>query len=304
MIQSVIKTLLISLLWLASITVPAFAQTVFTHRVPEAYASNTPTYEVSVLKLALEKTIAEYGPYEFKAAPKINVSRSLQSIKANTFPNYFASLGYNDNYGKPEEITYIPFPVDLGVLSYRTCFVSQEAAAKIAQINTLDDLRKLSMGQGRGWVDGAILKHNGFEVVEVEPYPNLFKMVAAHRLDLFCRGANEIKEEYARWGQTEGLSYDRHLLIYYPMPIFFYTNSQNKTAIARVTKGLHKAYADGSLMKLWRAHHQASVDFAELDKRKVFRLENPLVKSIDFDYAQFFYKLKIQKTVPDTSHNP
>jgi ABC-type amino acid transport substrate-binding protein len=269
--------------------------------VPEAYANNTPNYEVSVLKLALDKTLKEYGPYELKPAPKINVNRSLQSIKANTFTNYFASLGYNENYGSPDEITYVRFPVDLGVLSYRTCFVPQESLAKIQKINTLDELRKLSMGQGRGWVDGAILKHNGFEVVEIEPYPNLFKMVAAHRLDLFCRGSNEIKEEYERWGETEGLSYDRHLLIYYPMPIFFYTNSQNKQAVARVTKGLYKAYADGSLMKLWRVHHQASVDFAELDKRKVFRLENPLVKSIDFDYAKYFYKLKIQQTVPDNA---
>lgn len=299
MIHSAIKTLLVSSLWLASLTVPSYAQTVFTHRVPEAYASNTPSYEVSVLKLALDKTLKEYGPYELKPAPKINVSRSLQSIKANTFPNYFASLGYNENYGSPEEITYVRFPVDLGVLSYRTCFASQESLAKLATINSLDELRMLSIGQGRGWVDGAILKHNGFNAVEIEPYPNIFKMVAAHRLDLFCRGANEIKEEYDRWMQTEGLGYDRHILIYYPMPIFFYTNSLNKEAVARVTKGLHKAYADGSLMKLWLDYHQASVDFAELDKRKVFRLENPLVKSINFNYAQYFYKLKLQQTLPE-----
>jgi hypothetical protein len=299
MIHSAFKTLLVSSLWLASLTVPSYAQTVFTHRVPEAYASNTPSYEVSVLKLALDKTLKEYGPYELKPAPKINVSRSLQSIKANTFPNYFASLGYNENYGSPEEITYVRFPVDLGVLSYRTCFASQESLAKLATINSLDELRMLSIGQGRGWVDGAILKHNGFNAVEIEPYPNIFKMVAAHRLDLFCRGANEIKEEYDRWMQTEGLGYDRHILIYYPMPIFFYTNSLNKEAVARVTKGLHKAYADGSLMKLWLDYHQASVDFAELDKRKVFRLENPLVKSINFNYAQYFYKLKLQQTLPE-----
>jgi hypothetical protein len=299
MIQSVLKLLLIGSLWLVSAAVmPAEAQTVFTHRVPEAYASSTASYEVSVLKLALDKTLADYGPYELKPAPKINLNRSLQSIKANTFPNYFASLGYNEKYGSSEEITYIPFPIDLGVLSYRTCFASQEALVKLAKIKSLDELRTLSMGQGRGWVDVAILKHNGFNVIEIEPYPNLFKMVAAHRLDLFCRGANEIKEEYDRWMQTEGLGYDRHILIYYPMPIFFYTNSLNKEAVARVTKGLHKAYADGSLMTLWRTHHQASVDFAELDKRNVFRLENPLVKSIDFDYAQYFYPLKIQKKVP------
>ncbi|GGY73757.1 hypothetical protein GCM10011613_18760 [Cellvibrio zantedeschiae] len=269
--------------------------TVFTHRVRDAYVNSSPTYETALLKLALDKTVAEYGPYELKPAPQINVSRSLQSIKANTFPNYFASLGYNESYGSPDEISYIRFPIDLGLLSYRTCFAPQSSLEQLAKINTLDELRKLTIGQGRGWVDGSILKHNGFNVVEVEPYSVLFKMVAAHRLDLFCRGANEIKEEFEQWGTTEGLGYDRHLLIYYPMPIFFYTNSQNKEAIARVTKGLKKAYKDGSLLALWRTQHQASVDFAELDKRKVFRLDNPLVKSVDFDYSKYFYHVNINR---------
>jgi hypothetical protein len=287
--------LLIGTFWIAQVEARNSTPMVFTHSVPEAYVSSTPNYETALLKLALDKTVAEYGPYEFRAAPKINVTRSLQSIKADTFPNYFASFGYNESYGTPEEIAYIRFPIDLGLLSYRTCFAPQSNLDQVAKINTLDELRSLSIGLGRGWVDGSILKHNGFNVVEVEPYPLLFKMVASHRLDLFCRGANEIKEEYERWGQTEGLGYDHHLLIYYPMPIFFYTNSKNKEAITRVTKGLKKAYADGSLLALWREHHQASVDFAELDKRKVFHLENPLVKSINFDYTKYFYQLKIDK---------
>lgn len=268
---------------------------VFTHRVPEAYVSSTPNYEVSALKLALDKTLKEYGPYELRAAPQINVSRSIQSIKNNIFPNYFASLGYNEDYNAIHEITYIRFPVDLGILSYRTCFAAKSALEEISQINTLDELRQFSIGQGRGWVDSMILRYNGFKVVEFEPYPLLFKMAAGHRFDLFCRGANEVKEEYERWGNIEGLGYDRHLLIYYPMPIFFYTNSQNKEAIERVTKGLHMAYNDGSLLELWKQHHQASVDFAELDKRQLFRLENPLTKSIDFDFARYFYRVGTDK---------
>ncbi len=290
----VIQSLSLLLLMLAAET-RAFAQTVFTHRVPESYASETASYETAALKLALDKTIKEYGPYEFKAAPQINLNRVIQSIKTDTFPNYFASLGYNEDYNSNPDITYIRFPVDLGVLSYRTCFVPTIMMDKVAKINTLDELRTLSIGLGRGWVDGYILKHNGFKVVEAESYPVLFKMVAAHRFDLFCRGANEVKEEYERWSNTDGLSYDRHLLIYYPMPLFFYTNSKNKDAIVRVTKGLHKAYADGSLLALWRRHHQSSVGFAELNKRKVFHLDNPLVKSIDFDYAKYFYQLNIEK---------
>lgn len=295
-----IVQLLSSLLLIIAVQARAFAQTVFTHRVPEAYASATPSYEVAVLKLALDKTRHEYGPYELKPAPQINLNRVIQSIKTDTFPNYFASLGYNEDYNSSPEVTYIRFPIDLGILSYRTCFVPTDMIDKVAKINTLDELRTLSIGQGRGWVDGYILKHNGFKVVEADSYPILFKMVAAHRFDLLCRGANEVEEEYERWHNIEGLSYDRHLLIYYPMPIFFYTSSKNKEAIARVTKGLHKAYADGSLLALWRKQHQASVDFAELNKRKVFRLDNPLVKSIDFDYAKFFYKLDINKAAFNT----
>jgi len=282
-------------LLLVLVETAACEPSVFTHRLPEAYASGTSSYEAAVLKLALDKTLQEYGPYELRAAPQININRNVQSIKANTFPNYFASLGYNEDYNLSKDITYIRFPIDLGVLSYRTCFVPDEILGKVANINNLNELRKLSMGQARGWVDNQILKHNGFKVVEAENYSILFKMTAAHRFDLFCRGANEIKEEYERWGKIEGLAYDRHLLIYYPMPIFFYTNSANTKAIERIDKGLHKAYSDGSLLALWRTYNKASVDFAQLSKRKVFRLENPLVKSIDFDYASYFYNVKLDK---------
>jgi len=285
---------LISILLLILAETRAFAQTVFTHRVPEAYVSAIPSYEVSILKLALDKTIDEYGPYEFRAAPAINVTRAVQSIKTNAFPNYLASFGYNEDYNTAE-MDYVRFPIDLGVLSYRTCFAPKTMLDKLAKVKTLDELRKFSVGQGRYWIDSDILRNNGFTVTEVDPYSALFKMTAAHRFDLFCRGLNEIKEEYDRWGTIEGLGYDRHLLIYYPMPIFFYTNSSNKEAIARVNKGLRKAYADGSLMALWREKHQASLDFAALKKRKLFRLENPFVKSIDFDYTKYFYKLDTEK---------
>ncbi|RYY74891.1 MAG: hypothetical protein EOO52_11255 [Gammaproteobacteria bacterium] len=268
-----------------------FAQTVFTHQLPEAYVQASPNFEVSAFKLALDKTVAEYGAYEIRTAPQTNVNRIVQSIKTNAYPNYFASLGYNEGYKSTKEMDYVPFPVDLGVLSYRTCFAPKSMMDKLAKVNSLDDLRQFSMGLGRDWVDVAILRSNGFTVMEVAQYSALFKMTAAHRFDLFCRGVNEIKDEYDHFGSIKGLGYDLHLLIYYPMPILFYTNPSNKEANARVTKGLQMAFADGSLIALWREQHQASVDFARLKKRKVFRLENPLVKSIDFDYTKYFYKL-------------
>lgn len=272
------------------------AETVFTHRVAETEGDTRPNYEVAVLKLALEKTEAEYGSFRLEGAPRINVTRSIHSIRSNSFPNFFYSLGYEKIYDTYKEMNYVPFPIDMGVLGYRTCFTSEKNIEKLAKVTSLEELKAFSHGQGRGWVDGKILAHNGFKVFEVEQYDKLFKMAAANRFDLFCRGANEIKDEYEIYHTMKGLAYDRSVLIYYPMPIFLYTNSTNHLAIERVTKGIKLAYADGSLQKLWSLQHQASVDFAELGKRKIFRLDNPLIDTINFDHEQ--YNIKFDHSNP------
>lgn len=268
----------------------ATAEMVISHRAPETDSDTRPDYEVALLRLALEKTLDEYGPFRLQAVPRINFIRSIFSIRNNIFPNFFYSLGYEESYLQYPEMTYVRFPIDLGLLGYRTCFIPKTIESKVAQITSMDELKQLSIGQGRGWVDSEILKRNGFKVVELDQYDTLFKMVAAHRFDLFCRGATEVEEEYQRWQHYPNFGYDQHLLIYYPLPLFFYTNSSNTQAIERVTKGLLKAYADGSLQKLWAQKHQQSVNFAQLDKRQVFRLNNPLLKSIDTSYEQYIYK--------------
>lgn len=284
---------------LLSVALQSMAQTVFTHRAPESAKDARPEYEVQLLRLALDKTLDEYGPYRLEPSPPINVMRSIFSIRQNSFPNFFFSLGYEEKYLAHPEMAYIPFPIDLGALSYRTCFVSARKQAEVAQVKDMDGLRQFSHGQGRAWVDARILKLNGFRVSEVDNYEQLFRMTAANRFDLFCRGINEILHEHQQHQDLKSLAYDRHLLLYYPMPIFFYTNSNNHEAIARVTKGLHKAFADGSLKALWAEHHQASVDFAGLPQRLLFRLDNPLIKSLDNGYERFNFL-----PMPQTPANP
>jgi len=291
MVRQITLLLRLQLLLLACVAFAAQAETVFTHRAPETDGDTRPNFEVSMLRLALEKTLDEYGPYRLEPAPRINVTRSIHSIRANTFPNYFYTLGYEESYNQYPEMTYVPFPVDLGLLGYRTCFVSKKIKQDVAKITKLEDLRKLSIGQGRGWVDVEILRHNGFQVVELEPYDTLFRMVAANRFDLFCRGANEVKDEYEHWHNLKDFDYDRSFLLHYPMPIFYYTNRANTQAIERVNKGLRKAYADGSLHALWTEQHQSSISFARLDKRRIFELENPLIQNVNKDYTNFVFPL-------------
>lgn len=298
-LSTINSTLAWQLLWawtlLLSYCAQAASETVFTYRASESDRDTRLHYEVAVLRLALEKTTAEYGPFRLEPTPRINVARCMQSVRQHKFTNFFCSLGYTEIYDTYPDVTYVRFPIELGILSYRTCFTNAKTAEKLQKITTLRQLRELTQGLGRDWADVAVLRHNGFKVIEVDQYEALFSMAAAGRFDLFCRGTNEIKEEYDLRHDMNGLVYDRNIVIHYPMPLFLYANKANTAAIERITKGLHKAYADGSLITLWKRKHLPSADFAQLHKRRLFRLENPVVKNIDFDYEKYDYTFLLSR---------
>jgi hypothetical protein len=118
----------------------------------------------------------------------MNYSRAKEYLGVKLLPNYFIKLSYEPDY-KERGMAYVPFPVDLGIVGYRVCFCSPEVAEKVAGVVTLKELRTFSHGQGSGWSDVGILRHNGFKVIEIPNYESLFRMVAADRFDLYCRGA-------------------------------------------------------------------------------------------------------------------
>ena len=80
---------------------------------------------------------------------------------------------------------------------------------------------------------------------------------------------------------------DKTFALVYDLPQFFYTHRSNRELADRVTQGLEMAYADGSLLKLFRSHMSESLRFAEMPKRRVFRLTTPPPKGIDFDYRRY-----------------
>ena len=53
--------------------------------------------------------------------------------------------------------------------------------------------------------------------------------------------------------------------------------------------GLQRANADGSLQRLWQEEYQSSIDAADLAHRHLFKLENPVIKSLKLDYQRYLY---------------
>ncbi|HEY7885673.1 MAG TPA: hypothetical protein VIC08_12090, partial [Cellvibrionaceae bacterium] len=282
------SAVLLSLLLLITTCLSAETDTglVVTYRMPESATDQRHDYETELLRLVLEKTLKQYGPYQLQPGFAMNLPRAISMARNNEAENLFFKTSYSEVLN--QEFAYLPYPLDRGVLGYRVCFVNKDVAEKISQITHVEELKKYTIGQGVGWLDSAILQHNGFQVVESENYANLFLMLAAGRIDLFCRGATEIEAEWQAHRELEGLALDESFALYYPLPRFFWTHTENKVALERINKGLVIALADGSAKTLWQKHHGGKLDFAKLQQRRIFTLENPNVKTINIEYRHFF----------------
>lgn len=255
-----------------------------------AVASNV-SYEVQLLLLALEATKEDFGDYSLVAIEKsVTQPRSIEFMESNRYDNYVRTLGYNQSLSEKNDLIYVKFPAYLGLLGYRTCFLSQAIKEKFAAAKTHQDVLAFSQALGLGWADIEILRSNGFEVVEVSDWISLYKMTAKNRVDLFCRGAGEVLGDYREHIGIPGLAFDREIAIYYPLPHFFYTNKNNKELVARLTVGLHRIYKSGQLEELWLQKFQESIRFINLKQRRLFKFDSPLVHSIDFDYESYIYQ--------------
>jgi len=280
--------LIIIAFWLFTNPVSADLPEIYSIRAPESTSDQRYEYDHAVIELALEKTKGTHGPYEIKVTPPMNYPRAVASAQTNKYPNFFIKHTYEKSLGEGN-LSYVLFPVDLGIVGYRVCFLSETIKEKVETASDLKQIRTFSHGQGKGWSDVAILRHHGMRVVEVAIYENLFGMVARNRFDLFCRGVNELLNEYESHKHIEGLAYDSSMSIAYPLPRFFYTHKGNIKAIKRVKAGLVAAYNDGSLIRLWLDHYKPSIDFAHLNERHIYRIENPRLKGLENGYQKYFY---------------
>lgn len=261
---------------------------VFTHVAAESAADTRQLYNIAVLRLALEKTRPEYGHFRLEPAPRMNTARALEEARRGTYPNFMVMTSFQ-NHMLDSGLDYARFPVDLGIAGFRICFVSPSAKKAVAKAKTLEELRRFSIGQGVGWADVDILRHNHFRVVTAPSYEELFQRVASNNFDLFCRGINELETEYNKRRMLPGLDYDRSFAFSYPLPRFFFSGKQNSKTLERVGKGLLLAHKDGSFRRLWREHYQHAVDFSRLKQRHVFLLETPNTNRIDFDYKRYLF---------------
>lgn len=252
-------------------------------------------YDGEVIKLALEKTREEYGNYEIKPTRAgMNHQRIKSLMKNKSYPNLIYGFSYRNRKEEDNDLRYIHFPIDFGVLGYRVCFVSANKKMAIAATDNLAQLKAFTHIQGAGWADSRILSNAGFKVFESTYYSGMYNIINANRADLYCRGIGEIAEEYERYKYLVNLKLEESFAFYYPFPRYLMLHKDNELAHQRIKKGLDIAYNDGSLLKLWRRYYSASIDFSMLGSRKIYILENVKLKGMENTYQKYFDFLKLE----------
>lgn len=285
--------IIIRCFWLFLFAQPliARAELVVSHRSPYAPGDTHHVYSTALLKLALEKTRIDYGDFRLNPIPPRNYARALKALVDNDYPNLVVETSYEQALNRNANLTFINFPMDLGVLGYRVCFMNPKLKAAGVKPESLEELRKYSFAHGVGWADTLIFRHNGLKVREIDNYDSIFLMIIGGRVDFFCRGVNEVLGEMRQFSHLNNLVIDDHFMLVYPLPRFFYFNTQSSQAKERIEIGLKRAYADGSLQALWKTHYHTSLDYVRLKERKVITLENPLLDNLDVRFTPDFMQL-------------
>tara|TARA_R100000656_G_scaffold67598_1_gene51169 strand:+ start:82 stop:972 length:891 start_codon:yes stop_codon:yes gene_type:complete len=261
---------------------------VITHKLPEFGDLKRKTFDRQIIQLALEKTQGKTGAFEMVPINIISRTHAITALNQNRYENFVMALSYEDILLEEGNLIYIPFPVELGALSYRICYANERLKDSIKNIDQLEQLKPHKLGVGEGWLDAKIMQQAGLQIVTGSNITSLFRMTQAGRADIFCPSPTEYFHELAVEKQTD-LQLDNKLALYYPLPKFLFAHKNNQALLDRIQQGIEIAYKDGSYIKLWRSVYVRDLKRAKLNERHLIKLDNPFISTLPDDYKQYLF---------------
>lgn len=227
-------------------------------------------YAKGLLNLALSKLPGKYEVQE--TVPNTSEERMINMV----IDNQLDVVWYATTNDLEKRLQPIRICIYRGLLGYRVLMIKKGTQNKFDGIKNLEDLKRVSLGQGRFWADTNVLTANQLNVVKVLKYEGLFYMLDGDRFDAFPRGAHEPWSEMQRH-PTLALDVEQNLLISYSNPFYFFVNRSNTNLAADIEKGLRMAIEDGSLNEYFLNDPTVKdvMTKANLKSRRLIKLDNP-----------------------------
>lgn len=233
-------------------------------------------YYLAVIEAALKATESTYGPYQLVfTQEQLSSERKHDLLVVGEKVNVDRLVGFPTQKGPRKGLIRIGVPVLNGFMGYRILLIRQEEQSRFASIKTLDELHKLPMGFGKGW-EGHVYKHNGFSVAEALNITLLLKMLAGRRYYFVPLSVIEIDDHYVIEGKpVDNLVPEQTLLLYMPLPVYFYVSPEQPVLADRLTVGLKYLQENGQLDKVFKEHFGERLKRLNLSERTLIELSNP-----------------------------
>lgn len=254
----------------------AFAEMVYYYHPPESPLDERYIYHWTVLKTSLDLTVKKYGPYSLRPGPFMTEERQLRELlKAGSKLNVMIR---ETNRDFEKRFLAVKIPIDRGLTSYRVLLIHKKNKDLFKNINSLEELKKIVMGQGAGWGDIKILENAGFTVRTEVYYEKIFDGLMKGDFTAFPRSVSEVLGEFEkRKEKMPDLMIEENILLYYSLPTYFWfaRTEEGRKLKARVKEGMGMMLENGTLEKLFEETYRAQINFLKLKKRKLFKLDNP-----------------------------
>lgn len=255
------------------------APTVIKH-YNQGYTPLLRLYLTDVLKLTLQKTVPEYGPYQLQyfTEPMSSNRSMLETEKGSRLDLQFSSH-WRGHFVDPTKVIPVEFPVLNGMLGLRNLITTEATKQNLDNIRNIMNFKQLVAGMGV-WIDVEIFAANQIEVVEAQTLEALFPMLVRGRFDYIPLSMLDAHTTLTtRKIDFPGIALNREISVFYPLPFYLYVNARKPELAERLKKGVELALADGSIDSLFSQHFFYVRPELQAKKRKLVVLDNPLISA-------------------------
>ncbi len=236
-------------------------------------------YFEDILRAAMKATVAKDGEYSLKPyIENVPSERIVHEAIRGEIIN--VSWGPAIQQLTDLELQTIPIPILNGLGGIRLMIINKGEQEKFAHIHDLNSLKSIKIGQHRGWIDANLIENNGVPVVRAERFAYLVSMLDNGRFDALTLGSNHILDSLADingWEDEERFEIEDNLIVYYPLPFFFYVNQDEKDLAKRLERGLKLLKTNGQMDTIFNQHFGDLVERLNIKKRTAIILNNPYI---------------------------
>ncbi len=233
-------------------------------------------YYLELIDAALKTTEPKFGAYKVNfVREQLTSQRKHELLVSGERLNIDRLVGFHNNAGPRSVLLQIKMPLLRGFMGYRIPLIRRDSQAAFDRVNTLDDLRKIPLGLGKGW-EGYIYQKNGFNLTEPINFETLLKMLAGGRYDFVPLSAIEIEDYYQIDNQTlDSLVPENHILIHTALPNYFYVSPNAPELATRLNAGFKQLQKNGGMNKIFDKYFLARLQKLNLPNRKIIEIPNP-----------------------------